>query len=96
VNAPALQAVSDLAGEMPVGSIVVKDNFMPDGMLGATTVMYKVEGYNPEASDWWWAKFMPDGSVDMNGMAQGRVEMCIGCHAGGADNDYLMTAKIGS
>lgn len=95
VNAPALQAVSDLAGEMPVGSVVVKDNFMPDGMLGATTVMYKVEGYNPEASDWWWAKFMPDGSVDMDGMAQGRVEMCIGCHAGGADNDYLMTAKIG-
>jgi hypothetical protein len=31
----------------------------------------------------------------MDGMAQGRVEMCIGCHAGGADNDYLMTAKIG-
>ena len=95
VNAPALQAVTDLAGEMPVGSIVVKDNFMPDGMLGASTVMYKVEGYNPEAGDWWWVKFMPDGSVDMDGMAQGRVEGCIGCHAGGADNDYLMTAKIG-
>ncbi len=95
VNAPALQAVTDLAGELPVGSVVVKDNFMPDGTLGASTVMYKVEGYNPEAGDWWWAKFMPDGSVDMDGMAQGRVEGCIGCHAGKADNDYLMTAKIG-
>ena len=95
LNPAAAQAAADGAGQMPPGAIVVKDNFMPDGMLGASTVMYKIEGYNPEAGDWWWAKFMPDGSVDMDGMAQGRVEMCIGCHAKGADNDYLLTGSIG-
>jgi hypothetical protein len=95
LNPAAAQAAASGAGEMPPGAIVVKDNFMPDGMFGASTVMYKIEGYNPEAGDWWWAKFMPDGSVDMDGMAQGRVEMCIGCHAKGADNDYLLTASIG-
>lgn len=95
LNPAAAQAATSGAGRMPPGAIVVKDNFMPDGMLGASTVMYKIEGYNPEAGDWWWAKFMPDGSVDMDGMAQGRVEMCIGCHAKGADNDYLLTGSIG-
>jgi len=95
LNPAAAQAAADGAGQMPPGAIVVKDNFRPDGMLGASTVMYKIEGYNPEAGDWWWAKFMPDGSVDMDGMAQGRVEMCIGCHAKGADNDYLLTGSIG-
>jgi hypothetical protein len=94
LNPAAAQAAADGAGQMPPGAIVVKDNFMPDGMLGASTVMYKIEGYNPEAGDWWWAKFMPDGTVDMDGMAQGRVEMCIGCHAKGADNDYLLTGSI--
>jgi hypothetical protein len=95
LNPAAVQAATSGAGRMPPGAIVVKDNFMPDGTLGASTVMYKVEGYNPEAGDWWWAKFMPDGSVDMDGMAQGRVEMCIGCHAKRADNDYLLTGSIG-
>ena len=94
LNPAAAQAAADGAGQMPPGAIVVKDNFMPDGMLGASTAMYKIEGYNPEAGDWWWAKFMPDGTVDMDGMAQGRVEMCIACHAKGADNDYLLTGSI--
>ena len=93
-NPAAAQTVADRAGGMTAGAIIVKDNFMPDGTLAASTVMYKINGYNPEAGDWWWAKFMPDGSVDMNGMAQGRVEGCIGCHASAADNDYIMTASI--
>jgi len=94
LNPAAARAAAEGAGQLPPGAIVVKDNFMPDGTLAASTVMYKIEGYNPEAGDWWWAKFMPDGSVDMDGMAQGRVEMCIGCHARGADNDYLLTGSI--
>lgn len=95
LNPAATRAAAEGAGQLPPGAIVVKDNFMPDGTLAASTVMYKIEGYNPQAGDWWWAKFMPDGTVDMDGMAQGRVEMCIGCHARGADNDYLLTGSIG-
>jgi LPXTG-motif cell wall-anchored protein len=44
--------------------------------------MYKVEGYNPEGGDWFWAKYQPDGSVD----AAGKVASCAGCHLGIADN----------
>lgn len=95
LNPAAFGAVSGGADGMPAGAIIVKENYMPDGMLGAITTMYKVPGYNADAADWYWVKFMPDGSVDMDGMAQGKVGMCISCHSGKADNDYVMTADLG-
>ena len=39
----------------------------PGGNLGAVTVMYKREGgYDPDNADWFWAKYKPDGSLDVN------------------------------
>lgn len=34
-------------GSMPSGAILVKENYMPDSTLAATTVMYKVDGFDP-------------------------------------------------
>jgi hypothetical protein len=87
VNKPALGAIKGKKATLPVGSIVVKENYMPDKKLGAYTVMYKVAGYNPEAGDWFWAKYQPDGKIEM----EGKADMCIGCHAQAKGNDYLMT-----
>lgn len=39
-------------------------------------------------------KHLPDSSVDMDGMAQGRVQMCIGCHGAKQDNDYIFTGSL--
>lgn len=83
VNETALDVASSFPGEMPDGSIIVKDNMTGEsldspGDLGAVTVMYKVTGYNPDGGDWFWAKYQADGSVD----AAGRVASCAGCHLG--------------
>jgi hypothetical protein len=75
---------------MPVGAIVVKENYTPDSTLAATTVMYKVSGYDPEAGDWFYLKRLADGTVE----ASGRVAGCQGCHAQRADNDYLFTGAL--
>lgn len=90
VNAKALTAVNTKSGAMPNGAILVKENYMPDQMLGAITVMYKVAGYNPESGDWFWAKYSPKGEI----MAEGKDPMCIECHGMKKANDYLMTADI--
>lgn len=90
VNKTAYDAITSKAGMLPPGSIVVKENFMPDKTLAAITVMYKVEGYNPEAGDWFWAKYLPDGKVE----ASEKVGMCIGCHGSMKANDYIMTAPL--
>lgn len=90
VNPAAHQAVTEGAGELPEGAIVVKENFMPDTTFDASTVMYKVSGYNPEHNDWYWMKRLEDGTVE----AEGRVQGCIGCHSARADNDYILTEDL--
>ena len=93
------------------GDLVVKRNYGPEGVteadvltdpskhLGAITVMYRREaGYDVDNADWFWAKFLPDGSLDKNpnGMvlagrvAKGADAGCIACHS--AEDDYIFTS----
>jgi len=90
LNDLALDAVTNKAGAMSAGAIVVKENYMPDSTLAAITIMYKSEGYNQDANDWFFVKRLADGTVE----ASGRVGGCTGCHAQVADNDYLFTGSL--
>lgn len=85
VNDAALEAITAKRGVMPPGAIVVKENYMPDRTLAATTLMYKSEGFNPDRNDWFWMQRLANGTVP----AEGRVTGCINCHAQNAANDYL-------
>ncbi|MFP4476962.1 MAG: cytochrome P460 family protein [Desulfatibacillaceae bacterium] len=67
---------------MPHGAILVKENYAGDKeTLAAITPMYKVKGFNPDAQDWFWAKYGPGGSVGKAGDVYG----CINCHRGEKD-----------
>lgn len=75
------------AGDLPFGSIVVKENYMPDGTYAAATVMYRVEGYNPDHDDWLFAKYNgSEGDVE----AFGRPAECQACHQN-AEPGYIYT-----
>lgn len=90
-NAIALKAITDKAGSIPEGGMVVKENFMPDGKLAAITVMYKAAGYeNPDANGWFFLKYAADGTIEAEGMVQG----CTECHGDVRDNDFLFTADV--
>ena len=89
VNDIALESIKAGKG-MGNNSIVLKENYTPARKLAAVTVMYKVKGYNPEAGDWFWAKYNPDYEIE----AEGKVGMCLGCHTGAKGNDYLYTGKV--
>jgi len=92
------------------GDLVVKRNYGPEGVeadaimmdpskhLGAITVMFRREaGYDEDNANWFWVKYLPDGSLDKNpkGMrlagrvAKGAEVGCIACHSGA--DDYLFT-----
>jgi len=75
---------------MPNGAIIVKENYTPDQVFELVTVMYKVQGYNPDNNDWFWAKIKIDGSVD----AEGQVRGCQSCHGHGKDNDFVLTGNL--
>ncbi len=89
--------------------IIVKRNYGGEGVsisavandpmkyLGAVTVMLKRPGYDPETQDWFWAKYLPDGSLDKNpaGMllagkvAKGKPAGCIACHSAAPGGDMM-------
>ena len=94
------------------GSLIVKRNYGPEGIsvddvlgdpgthLAAVTVMYQREaGYDDENRDWFWVKYLPDGTLDRNpaGMRlAGRVGKgadagCIACHQGAGDRMIFTT-----
>lgn len=98
VNSIALDAADSFDGSLPEGSMIVKENYVgtdPDnpGELDAVTIMYKMEGYNPDAGNWFWVKAKPDGSqID----AEGAVDGCIGCHSQADNDDYVLRYGFGS
>ena len=77
---------------LPNGSVIIKENFSPEKKLMAIKLMYKTEGYNPAAGDWYWVKYMPNGEVAQMDTPKGKMGIagkakgCIECH-GGADGD---------
>lgn len=94
------------------GDLIVKRNFGPEGVtadevlrepdkhLGAYTVMFRREaGYDSDNLDWFWVKYLPDGSLDKtpDGMglagrvAKGMDEGCIACHTS-AEGDMVFTS----
>jgi hypothetical protein len=89
VNDLARDALTNGAATMPAGAIIVKENYMPDSTLAAVTAMHKVSGYDPANSDWYWAKWGPNGVAEV----AGRVQMCAECHGANASADYLLTAR---
>lgn len=90
VSGQAEAAILSKAGQFPDDSIIVKENYMPDKTLDAVTVMYRVKGYNPDAGDWFWAKYKASGEIE----AQGKVTGCIGCHTAAIQNDWVFTGPV--
>lgn len=94
------------------GALVVKRNYGPEGVtadqvlsdrmghLAAITVMFRrAEGYDEETGNWFYAKYLPDGSVEPNPagvplaglVGKGGDAGCIPCHASAGGGDYLYT-----
>lgn len=80
VNKTAYSGLKSGAKELPKGSILIKENYKPDKTLAAITVMDKT---GDGKDDWYWVKYMPDGSVAKKGdmSLAGKPGGCIGCHA---------------
>ncbi len=91
------------------GRMSVKRNYGPAGVsaeavqadraehLGAVTVMVQRGDYDPKNQNWFWAKYLPDGSLDKapNGaLMAGKVTGCIECHAQAPGDDYLYTTNV--
>ncbi len=84
------RAINSPKPPVQYGSIAVKENYGNDRELKAITVMYKLQGFNPDDGDWFWAKYSPDGKADIAGQPAG----CIGCHGTRASNDFILVHEF--
>ncbi|UZP67205.1 cytochrome P460 family protein [Desulfovibrio mangrovi] len=73
----------------PYGTVVVKEDYTQDRKLDAITVMYKVPGYNPDAADWFWARYTADGKAGPVGTPEG----CISCHMERSGRDFIIVSQ---
>lgn len=81
-------AVSSLGGTVADGGILVKESYdTVDGEATGVTLMAKIDGYAPDAGDWFWASYGTDGSVSK----AGAESACSGCHEAGADYSLIVT-----
>ncbi len=85
-NRTLLEALPADDATAPEGSIIVKENFDNNKTLRSITVMAKVNGYDPDNRDWFWAMFESDGTV----LAEGSPGGCISCHEGMRSNDFVI------
>ncbi len=87
----------EASGEMPAGSVLVKDSFAVtkrgDVFSGPLFVMEKMpQGFNLASRDWRYTMIMPDGSLfgTTSGEGSERVGFCVTCHKLAGDrNDHL-------
>lgn len=83
--------INDLAqsnqASPPFGSILVKENYgsEDESSLDSYTVMKRIEGYDPENGDWFWARFSSKGKLTHSG----KVSMCSDCHFDAGDDDFV-------
>ena len=94
------------------GALVIKRNYGPEGVsenevlsdpkthLGAVTIMFqREEGYDPDTNNWFYAKYLPDGTLDQNPAGMSLAGLvgkdadagCIACHQSASGDDFLFT-----
>lgn len=90
-------AIQD-AKSPPVGSILVIEDYSADGKTrNSVSIMYRVKGTDPEHSDWYWMRYLPNGSLaTIDGTPggkpmAGKVMSCIDCHEKAAGKDLVFT-----
>jgi len=71
----------------PPGSIIVKENYGQEGAEtpASLTVMQKIDGYDPEGADWFYARYTPSGKITH----YGSPGFCKNCHGNAGGDDYL-------
>jgi hypothetical protein len=81
---------------LPVGTILVREDYGADRKRQSISVMYRVKDYDKEHGNWYYLKFLEDGNVARgNGKSvAGKVTSCIGCHTKAKGQDFVFSNDI--
>jgi hypothetical protein len=85
-------------GNLPYGSILVLEDYTEDQkQRTGINILYRVKGYDPKNGDWYWMKYLENGTVVRSPASEGgkpvagRVMACIDCHRKAGGNDFVFS-----
>jgi hypothetical protein len=90
LNPRAIDSIKNKEKRIQNGGIIVKENYNSNKELQNFTIMTKIEKYDPEHNDWYWAIYDKKGKS----LGSGKIEECISCHMVRENNDYIMIKDI--
>lgn len=85
------ELVGETCFEVPEGTTAIKEEDLDgDAARDAFVLMVKKSaGYDPENNDWYYEQLDADGNPTGEPEPGGRIGLCINCHQGAANTDYL-------
>ena len=69
------------------------ENYLADRSLKSISVMYRSKGFNPQAHDWYWIEFKPDGTV-MESMEKSPKSKVTQVSTSGAAGNLATATKV--
>lgn len=79
--------------DLPIGSILVREDYDAERNRTSISVMYRVKDYDKEHGNWYYLRYLEDGSLARaNGKSvAGRVASCIECHTKAKGKDFVFS-----
>jgi cytochrome c553 len=93
----ANKVAADNPTGLPDGSILVREDYDTDQKRVSISVMYRVKDYYKEHGNWYWMKFLENGTAartskeDGNKLVAGKVTSCVACHAKATGKDFVFS-----
>ncbi|MBI2478454.1 MAG: cytochrome P460 family protein [Planctomycetia bacterium] len=79
---------------LPIGSILVREDYDDQRQRQSISVLYRVKDYDPEHGNWYYLRFTETGTVMKghdNKPLAGKVSSCIDCHAKARGKDFVFS-----
>lgn len=93
----ANKIAADDANTLPIGSILVREDYDDKGKRKSISVMYRVKDYDKERGNWYWLQYKETGSIvrgEGNKAMAGKVTSCIECHTKANGMDFTFSNDI--
>lgn len=90
----ANKIAADDPRNLPVGSILVREDYDDKRKRLSISVMYRVKAYDKDHGNWYWIKYLENGSVARgtdNKVVAGKMTSCSDCHGKALGKDFVFS-----
>ncbi len=93
----ANKVAADDPKNLPIGSVLVREDYDDKRKRLSISVMYRVKAYDKDHGNWYWIKYLENGAVARgkdNKPVAGKVASCSDCHAKATGKDFAFSNDV--